>query len=136
MRADDGVKRGPVGCVGFCFGGHLAFRAAADPRIGATASFYGAGIPTTSPGGGAPTVTRAASIRGQILCLFGGDDPSIPRDHVDQIGRALGEAGVDHEIVVYPGVHHGFFCDRRGAHDPAAAADAWRRLTGLLASLH
>lgn len=136
LDADRGTRAGRRGCVGFCFGGHLAFRAAADPRVGATAAFYGAGIPSTAPGGGDPTLSLAADVRGRILCLYGGQDPSIPPDDVDATRRALEAAGVDHAVVVYPQAHHGFFCDRRAAYDPRAATDAWMRLLGLLAGLH
>ena len=44
-----------VGCIGFCFGGHVAYLAATLPDIHATASFYGAGIASFTPGGGAAT---------------------------------------------------------------------------------
>jgi len=36
-------------------------------------------------------------------------------------------------MVSYPGTPHGFFCDERDTYRPAAAADAWQRLTKLLA---
>src|SRR6476646_10560163 len=38
-----------IGCIGFCFGGHVAYLAATLPEIKATASFYGAGIATMTP---------------------------------------------------------------------------------------
>jgi len=46
------------GCIGCCFGGHVAYLAATLPDIGVTASFYGAGITTYTPGGGEPSVSR------------------------------------------------------------------------------
>jgi carboxymethylenebutenolidase len=39
----------------------------------------------------------------------------------------LDEASVDHDIVRYPGVGHGFHCDERPSYDAAAAQDGWRR---------
>ncbi|RME24854.1 MAG: dienelactone hydrolase family protein [Deltaproteobacteria bacterium] len=136
LDSDPGTRTGPRGCIGFCFGGHLAFRAAANPAIGATASFYGAGIPDWSPGGGPPTLTLAPRIRGRILCFFGGRDPSIPPEHVEAIRQALADAGVDYEVRVFPDAGHGFFCDRRSAYDPPAAAAAWQAVLGLFAELH
>src|SRR5215831_9228151 len=38
------VAPGKLGAAGFCIGGHLAFRAALQPDVGATACFYGTGI--------------------------------------------------------------------------------------------
>ncbi|HEY9642020.1 MAG TPA: dienelactone hydrolase family protein, partial [Coleofasciculaceae cyanobacterium] len=40
------VRPEAIGCIGFCFGGHVAYLAATLPSIKATASFYGAAIPT------------------------------------------------------------------------------------------
>jgi carboxymethylenebutenolidase len=64
------VKPNAIGCIGFCFGGHVAYLAATLPDIQATASFYGAGITTMTPGGGEPTITRTKDITGTILHLF------------------------------------------------------------------
>ena len=40
---------------------------------------------------------------------------------------ALTEAGVEHEIVTYPGAPHSFF-DRSFEEHADASADAWRRI--------
>ncbi len=58
------VKQDGFGVIGFCFGGHVAYLAATLPDIKATASFYGAGITTRTPGGGEPTITRTRDIPG------------------------------------------------------------------------
>ncbi len=50
------------------------------------------------------------------------------------IKEALAGAQVRHEVVVYPGVGHGFFCDERADYDAASADDAWRRVTRLFKS--
>jgi carboxymethylenebutenolidase len=60
------VKKDSFGCIGFCFGGHVAYLAATLSDIKATAAFYGAGITTRTPGGGAPTITRTKEIKGTI----------------------------------------------------------------------
>ncbi|NUP76133.1 MAG: dienelactone hydrolase family protein, partial [Nonomuraea sp.] len=54
-------------------------------------------------------------------------------DQVAEFGQALTEAGVEHDIVVYPGAPHGFFDE---AHDDQAAAcdDAWARVLAFLAA--
>jgi carboxymethylenebutenolidase len=53
---------------------------------------------------------------------MGGDDPGIPLEDVQAFERALEEAGVEHEVVVYDGAPHSFF-DRKYEE----FADAWRR---------
>jgi carboxymethylenebutenolidase len=38
-------------------------------------------------------------------------------------------AGKKSEIVVFPGVKHGFMADDRASFDPKTAADGWDRMT-------
>lgn len=64
------VQPGGVGCIGFCFGGHVAYLAATLPEVRATASFYGAGIPTWCPGDGLPTLSRTAQIGGTLYAFL------------------------------------------------------------------
>jgi carboxymethylenebutenolidase len=134
LRGRKDVRGDRVGCMGFCIGGHLAYLAACTTDVKATASFYGGGIATFSPGGGPATVTKTPGIRGRILCLFGGQDPMIPAEQVEIIKKALADAGVKHEVIVYPNSTHGFFCDQRGSYNPTDAADAWTRVKALFKS--
>lgn len=120
-----------VGCIGFCFGGHVAYIAASQPEIMATAAFYPGGVAVMSPGGGKPTIDYTALIHGEILGLFGEKDAGIPHEQVQMIEDALQRAGVRHEIVRYSQVGHGFFCDFRDDYDAAASEDAWHRVLAL-----
>jgi carboxymethylenebutenolidase len=128
LRANSASPRG-VGAMGFCFGGHVTYRAACVLPIAAAASFYGGGIAGMGPG--PATVDLTPGIRGRIVCFFGENDGYIPMSAVETIRKALEDAGVRHEILVYPGVGHGFFCDERGDYDAKSAADAWRRVVAL-----
>lgn len=121
-----------IGAMGFCIGGHMTYLTACETDVAAAASFYGGGIAAKQGMGGKPsTIGRTKKIRGRILCLFGEKDGFIPLDQVEAIRSALAEAGTDHEVVVYPGADHGFFCDQRGTYQKAAADDAWRRVKEL-----
>ena len=123
-----------VGAMGFCIGGHMTYLAACTTGLTAAASFYGGGIAAPQGmGGGASTVSRTSGIGGRILCLFGQDDDMIPQDQVQTIRDALASAGTEHEVVVYPGADHGFFCDQRATYNEAAATDAWDRVKKLFA---
>ena len=62
----EGLADQPLGCVGFCFGGHLALLAATLPAIGATCAFYGARVSLTRPGGGPPTLEVLPQIPGRL----------------------------------------------------------------------
>ncbi|NEP55287.1 MAG: dienelactone hydrolase family protein, partial [Moorea sp. SIO3C2] len=127
------AKPGGVGCIGFCFGGHVAYLAATLPDTVAIASFYGAGIPDTAFGPGPVALERTPEITGTLHCFFGTEDASIPATAVGQIRTALEQAQVDHQIFEYEGAGHGFFCDRRGSYNPDAAAAAWANVKKLLA---
>ncbi|NJK39003.1 MAG: dienelactone hydrolase family protein [Oscillatoriales cyanobacterium RM2_1_1] len=131
-----GLKQiqGGLGCIGFCFGGHVAYLAAMLPEIKATASFYGAGITTGTPGGGAPTLSRTAEVQGTLYGFFGTQDPLIPNEQVDQIEAELQRHNISHRIFRYPATH-GFFCDQRESYNPDAAADAWNQVQTLFAEI-
>ena len=119
------VKPDRVGCIGFCFGGHVAYLAATLPDIAATASFYGAGITTMCPGGGAPTINYTSQIKGSLYAFFGMNDASIPSAQVDAIATALQTHHIPHQIFRYADADHGFFCDQRASYNAPAAQDAW-----------
>lgn len=121
-----------VGCIGFCFGGHVAYLAATLQDVRAVASFYGAGITNSTPGGGPPTITRTKDIKAStIYAFFGMEDASIPAKEVDEIEAALNTHQVLHRIFRYEGADHGFFCDQRASYNQAAAADAWEKVKQL-----
>jgi carboxymethylenebutenolidase len=124
-----------LGCMGFCIGGHMTYLTACETDVKAAASFYGGGVAAPEGPGGKPgTLGRTVGIQGRILCLFGEKDGFIPADQVAAVETALKEAGTKHEVVVYPGADHGFFCDQRATYQKAAADDAWERVKALFAS--
>ena len=129
-RAD--VVGDRIGAMGFCIGGHMTYLAACETDIVAAASYYGGGIAAPQgPGGAESTIARTPKIRGRIQCYFGGQDATIPMDQVDAIRKALGDAGIDHDVHVYEDADHGFNCDQRASHHEASAADSWQRTFAL-----
>ncbi len=62
---------------------------------------------------------------------MGGADEGIPVEDVRAFERALEEAGVAHEIVVYDGAPHSFF-DRKFEEFADSSADAWRRTVAFV----
>lgn len=125
------VKGASLGLIGFCFGGHVTYLGATLPDIAATASFYGAGITTMTPGGGEPTVTKTSEIKGTIYTFFGNEDASIPPEQVDEIENTLEKYQIPHKVFRYSGADHGFFCDQRASYNQAAAQDAWQQVLDL-----
>ena len=123
------------GCIGFCFGGHVAYLAATLPEIGVTASFYGAGITTYTPGGGEPSVSQSGAIAGTMYMFFGMDDASIPPAQIAEIDTMLTQHDIPHQIWQYPGAEHGFCCDLRASYNPTAAQAAWQHVEELFQQL-
>jgi len=132
LKGRETVKNAGFGSIGFCFGGHVTYLAATLDDITATASFYGAGIVTGTPGGGAATVTRTPEIGGVLYGFFGTEDPLIPNEEVDQIEAELQKHGIRHRIFRYRATH-GFFCDQRDSYNKNAAEDAWKHVKELFA---
>jgi len=116
--------------VGFCFGGRNSWLAAASGHgLAGAVGFYGnpGDRDDDLPG---PT-RRAAEIEAPILALQAGDDRNITPAVNEAFDRALTDAGVEHELVIYQGAPHSFF-DRRHDDFAAASEDAWRRVLGFL----
>ncbi|MBN9519577.1 dienelactone hydrolase family protein [bacterium] len=123
---------GAVGAFGICLGGHLAFRAAFHPDVRAAACFYPTDLHTGAlgAGGGADTLARAKEVRGELLLVFGRQDPHVPAAGRRAIYDALDAAGTWftwHEF----NAAHAFARDEGDRYDPAAA----RAALGLAADL-
>ncbi|HEV7800955.1 MAG TPA: dienelactone hydrolase family protein [Burkholderiales bacterium] len=122
------VDAGRIGIVGFCVGGFMAFLAACRTDVATAVCFYGGGIVNHRDGLKLePLLTEAANIKVPVLMLFGEKDTSIPQAEVDAIRNRVGMQPREHEVVVYPGAEHGFFCDERSSYKADAADDAWKR---------
>ena len=115
--------------VGFCFGGRASWVAAASGHgLAGSIGFYGS---PTRERGGPSAVARAPEMACPILALQAGDDQSITAEDNAAFERALADAGVDHEIVVYGGAPHSFF-DRKQEDYAEASEDAWRRVLAFI----
>jgi len=70
---------GHLGAMGICIGGHLAFRAAMNPDVLATACFYATDIHKGSLSkSGDDSLECAKDIDGELLMIWGRQDPHIP----------------------------------------------------------
>ena len=121
QAAIDAVRNvGPVGIIGFCLGGSIAYAAATKLSGLSTAiGYYGGAI------------VRFADDKPKVPTQlhFGEKDAGIPLSDVETI-RAKRP---DVEIHVYPGAQHGFHCDERASYDKSSADIAWPRSLGFLA---
>jgi carboxymethylenebutenolidase len=110
---------GKVGLVGYCWGGTIAWAAAAGtPGLAACVSYYGGGVPGMVD----------LKPRCPVLFHFGETDASIPLDGVEAVRRAHPKI----PIHVYP-AGHGFACDERASWHAESARLARERTMAFFA---
>ncbi len=130
LRSRQGGEARSVFTVGFCMGGrHSWLSAAGKHGLAGAVGFYGR--PGPGADGSPGPIERVSEFEAPILALMGGDDAGIPQDDVDAFEAALAEAGVEHEVVTYPGAPHSFF-DRKHEEFADASEDAWRRVLAFI----
>ena len=110
------------GAIGFCIGGHLALRAALDPRCRAAVAAYPTGVHNGTLGADADagTLARLPEIKAELLLVFGDVDPHVSAPARQIIRTALQDSGVRHRYVELPG-EHAFMRDEGPRYDPAMA---------------
>lgn len=127
VRSAEGGAASAVFTVGFCYGGRMSFRQAAEGHgLAGVVGFYGR-VAEEEPGDATAPVALAPRFDCPVLGLFGGADPKITPAHVDAFREVLDDAEVPNELVVYEGAPHSFF-DRSAAEHQDATADAWTRV--------
>jgi len=133
LEADPGIDASRIGAAGFCFGGHVAFRAAMLPAVRKCVAFYGTGIHNgdLGAGGDARSLARAAEITGDLLLIFGSRDPHVPAEGRETIARELAAAGVRFRISLYD-AEHAFLRDEGPRYDPELADRAFAEAIAFL----
>ena len=108
--------------MGICLGGHLAFRAAMNPEILATVCFYATDIHSGSLGKGKndDSLARASQIKGELLHIWGRQDPHVPLEGRRRIKARLEEVDAQFQWLEVNGAH-AFMRDEGYRYDPALA---------------
>ena len=104
---------GPVGIVGYCYGGSVAWLAASVTPVAAAVGYYG----------GAIHAIREKAPAVPVMLHFGALDAHIPLQGVREVGAMY----PDVEIHIYDDADHGFNCDVRASSHPDSAAVALER---------
>lgn len=112
------AEAGAVGVVGYCWGGSVAWLAAARLDLACAVGYYGGQI----------VHFRGEKPRCPVMLHFGEKDPIIASEDV----AALRAARPEVTVHLYP-AGHGFNCDRRADIDPESAEAARRRTLAFLA---
>ncbi len=125
----NGASASKLGITGFCWGGRITWMYCAhNPTVGAGVAWYGPLVGQPSELKPKNPVDIAATLKVPVLGLYGGADPGITQEAVEQMRAALKAAGGASEIIVYPETPHGFNADYRPSYRPEAAKDGWKRL--------
>jgi carboxymethylenebutenolidase len=129
------VAPSKLGAAGFCIGGHLSFRAALQSDVRATVCFYGTGIHDGKLGkdADAGSLQRARDINGELLMIFGENDPHVPKEGREAIRAALQQAGVKYRVKLYP-AEHAFMRDEGPRYDPECTDLAFADMMHLFRS--
>ncbi len=98
---------GKVGAVGYCLGGHMAYRTACETAVDAAVGYYGVGINEV--------LGKAAGLRKPLMLHIAGKDGFVPPEAQAKIQEGLGAnplvtlhtyAGQDHAFARIGGAHY------------------------------
>ncbi|KAF3766547.1 hypothetical protein M406DRAFT_322420 [Cryphonectria parasitica EP155] len=126
---------GRIGATGMCLGGHLALRAALDPRIAATVCYFATDVhsrtlgphtsansdPTPPTPDSVHTLDLLPKLRGEVSMIFGIRDTHVPDSGRDLIRAKMRDAGVVFSWHEFAWAQHAFIRDElsKGRYDPA-----------------
>ncbi len=130
IDADPAAKPGKIGAFGYCMSGQYALSAAGTypDRVAAAASIYGVSLVTEKDD--SPHLA-ARKAKGELYVGCAETDPYAPQEMVDALTADFKTNGVNGEVEIYPGTHHGFAFPQRPAYHKAAAERHWLRLHAL-----
>jgi carboxymethylenebutenolidase len=122
---------GSLFTIGFCFGGRLAFLSAGlGLDLAGVIGFYGWPVGESYNESPAPADV-AATFESPVLGLFGGADQGISADAVETFEAALTQAGVEHDVTLFPNAPHSFF-DRKADEFASTSAKAWDQVQAFV----
>jgi carboxymethylenebutenolidase len=124
LRARPEVE-GPVGVMGFCFGGGLTYGAVCELDPQCAVAYYGVGVDLLAE--------RIQEVTCPALLHFGTEDAFITPAALERLQLAA-RAKPKIEIDVYEGAGHAFDNPQAPWHAPDAAGRAWERTADFLAA--
>lgn len=124
-----------VAAIGYCFGGTGVIELArSGAKISGVVSFHG-GLDSPSPEDG-------KKIQAKVLALHGADDPFVPAADLAAFEQEMKSAGVDYQLISYPGAVHAFTQKAAGndnskgaAYNAEADKASWEAMKAFFAKL-
>lgn len=132
VQQQDAFCTGSLGVMGVCIGGHLAFRAALNPAVDAAYCLYPTDIHSNTLPCQADndSLTRCGDIEGEVMMIFGKQDPHVPSDGRQLIHRTLEAKGVNFSWKEV-NAQHAFMRDEGARYDAALALSCYQEAIGL-----
>lgn len=124
---------GRLGSIGICIGGHLNFRCCFEPDVVAGVSFYATDIHKldSHPRGLGVGMAddslkraRGGAIKGELLMIWGRQDPHVPFEGRNQIREALEASGANYQWLEFNGAH-AFMRDEGPRYNPTLAQQCY-----------
>ncbi len=117
---------GRLGVMGICIGGHLSFRAAMNADVLAGVCFYATDIHKRglAKGKNDNSLDRVRDIRGEMLMIWGRQDPHVPGEGRAKIYQAMNDAGLRFTWHEFNG-QHAFLRDEGHRYDPELALKSY-----------
>ena len=126
-RASGHAEGTRVGAVGFCWGGRISWLYSAhNPKLKAAVAYYGLLNGMVNDVHPKDPVDVAGTITVPVLGLYAGTDDYVKPEVIEKMRGELAAGSSGSEVVVFPGVHHGFNADYRPTYDKLAADYAWQ----------
>lgn len=122
LRSEEGGGVSSVFTVGFCMGGAVSWgQSARAEGLAGCVGLYG------QP---SRVIDLVPQMKAPLLLLVAGKD-FTPLSEFESFDKVLSDAGVPHEMQVYPDAPHSFFDRAYDAHQEACA-DAWPRILAFM----
>lgn len=124
---------GKLGSMGICIGGHLNFRCAMNPEILAGVSFYATDIHKleshprglgTGMADDSLERARRGDIKGELLMIWGRQDPHVPFEARQQIREGLEAGNINYQWLEFNAAH-AFLRDEGPRYNPVLAQQCY-----------
>ena len=125
------TSNGKVAVIGYCSGGRQSVLVACNLEVDAAVNCYGAFVTGTPPEGfpmKGNLVDQLPNLACPLLGLFGNEDTTPSREHVDELEQILTDHHKSYQFHRYDDAGHGFFAVDRAMYRVAAANDGWERI--------
>jgi len=131
LVSSNGVKRGRIAVVGFCYSGVMAMAAAASrsDRVAVVAAFHAGRLFTDQPSSPHRQLPR---IKARLYFGHAVNDKSMPADAIAGFENALKVWGGSYESETYEVANHGWTVPDSHAYNLQQAERAFRKLAELL----